>query len=119
MGRYMALICTTQRFTFRGVHQLTMGPHRESRHGHQYFLEISSLPEDVSAVRSVIKNELLPLLDGKDLLNIVASPTGEELVEWIHNQIKELGLGGNVLGVGLQETAKNRFVSSKTADHLL
>ena len=115
----MALIATTRRFSFRSVHSLNNGVHREKIHGHQYFLEVSSyacLHEEVAAV---VESKILPQLDGHDLTPLLPSATGEIIVEWIHARLLEEGLGTKVLGVALQETRKNRFVSSRSNVHLI
>src|SRR4051794_39996914 len=109
MGRRMARLTWTRRYSFRSVHALLVGHHRERKHGHQYFVEIgfSSRPGPPQET-SVAK--LLALLDRHTLPADYA--TGETLVEWWHRQLRLLELG--VIGVALQETRKNRFTSSAT-----
>lgn len=115
----MALIATTRRFSFRSVHSLINGVHREKVHGHQYFLEVSSYNCPHEEVDLVVEKKVIPALDGHDLTPLFKSATGEEIVEWIHMRLIEEGLNHKVLGVALQETRKNRFVSSRSNVHLI
>jgi len=115
----MALTCVTKCFAFRAVHSLSVGTHKESTHGHRYLIEVSSLIGAEQKVFEAVLQHILPCLEGRDLAKLVSIATGEVLVEWIHNQLNHLGHGSSVLGVALQETRKNRFVSSQTVEHLL
>ena len=114
MGRHMALMATTRRFSFRGTHSINDGVYRERRHGHQFFLEISFHGCSLIEVEHEITARILKPLDGHDLNQVVEPATGEMVVEWIQSQIDGSNLRGKILGVILQETAKNRFVSAHT-----
>ena len=115
----MALVATTRRFSFRSVHSLNIGAHREKFHGHQYFLEVSTYACPHEEVAAVVLSKILPRLDGHDLTPLMPVATGEAIVEWIHSALIDEGLGTKVLGVALQETRKNRFVSSRSNVHLI
>lgn len=110
----MALIATTRRFSFRGVHSLNTGTHREKLHGHQYFLEVSFHGCAAKDMEAEVEARILRPLDAHDITRLVAPATGEVLVEWIDEQLRASGLGPNLVGVALQETKKNRFVSSRS-----
>jgi 6-pyruvoyl-tetrahydropterin synthase len=119
MGGRMALVATSRRFVFRGVHSLTSGVHREKCHGHSYALEVSFHKCSVSDVDREVKTLITDVLDGHDLTSIVEPATGEVIVEWIHQRLEESPLRGKILGVALQETRKNRFVSARTDARLI
>jgi 6-pyruvoyl-tetrahydropterin synthase len=108
----MALIATTRRFSFRGVHSLLSGTHKEKVHGHEYFLEISFHSCPRRHIEREVQTRILSQLDGRDLTSSVTPATGEVLVEWIDRQLRESPVGPCVVGVALQETRKNRFVSA-------
>src|SRR5665213_365442 len=109
----MALSAVTKRYSFRGVHSLTEGVHREKFHGHQYFVEVSFNKASLQEVDEAVQGKILNILNGHDLSRTVNPATGEVLVEWIHAQLEE-ALRGKLLGVALQETRNNRFVSAKS-----
>jgi 6-pyruvoyl-tetrahydropterin synthase len=115
----MALSAVTKRYSFRAVHSLTEGEHREKFHGHQYFLEVSFQRASLSEVDSTVQEKILEVLDGHDLTSRIAPATGEVIVEWIHRELENSPLRGKLLGVTLQETRKNRFVSAKSIAHLI
>lgn len=115
----MALIATTRRYSFRGVHSLNTGVHREKTHGHQYFLEVSFHKCDVEDVNREVMKQVLEKLDMRDLTHVLEPATGEVLVEWIHDQLDVALPGGKILGVALQETRKNRFVSGRSNARLI
>jgi len=109
----MPRLTAGRRFRFQSVHSLNTGFHRERKHGHDYILEVYFSPEITLKLHSFVSETLLPRLHGRDLNSVVHPATGEKLVEWIHEQIRsrdELAIG--VHAVALQETTKNRFVSS-------
>jgi 6-pyruvoyl-tetrahydropterin synthase len=115
----MALMATTRRYSFRAVHSLDSGIHREKFHGHQYFVEISferCLPADVDRV---VEKKILRVLEGHDLARLISPATGEMTVEWIQRELDASPLGAKILGVALQETRKNRFVSARTVPQLI
>lgn len=115
----MALICSTRRFSFRAVHHLNVGAHIEAVHGHQYFVELSSTPEALAQVCDLFESKILPRLEGHDICQVVSPATGELIVEWIDNEFKKLGVSSSILGIAIQETRKNRFVSRRTVEQLL
>lgn len=112
----MALVATTRRFSFRSVHSLNNGVHREKIHGHQYSLEVTFYGSGaLDEVTAKVNELILARLDGHDLSQLMSASTGESLVEWIHERlVTEGGLKGKILGVALQETKKNRFLSGRS-----
>ncbi|MGZ3723609.1 MAG: 6-carboxytetrahydropterin synthase [Bdellovibrionales bacterium] len=115
----MALSATTKRYSFRGVHSLTSGVHREKYHGHQYFLEVSFEKCLLADIDHVVKEKILTVLDGHDLTKKINPATGEVIVEWIQAQLDATPLRAKILGVALQETRKNRFVSARSVAQLI
>ncbi len=95
----------TRRYAFQAVHKLdSIG---ERMHGHEYFLEVTftgSVDEADRAVAPVLKR-----LHGREL-SFIEPATGERIVDWIHEQIALPSLKA----VALQETRKNRFISTKS-----
>lgn len=110
----MALVATTQRFSFRAVHSLHTGSRLEPRHGHQFFVEISYPSAAGAEVESVFKKQLGTRLDGQDLRLLVPVVSGEMLVEWIHEQLIQALSPEKILAVAIQETRKNRFLSARS-----
>src|SRR4051812_43814317 len=110
----MALTALTRRYSFRGVHSLTTGVHREKLHGHQYYLEVSfrGLPEE--EVSRLVETEVIAQLDGRDLTAQIFPATGEKIVEWIDERLRASPIGTQILAVCLQETRKNRFISRRS-----
>ncbi|HMN69878.1 MAG TPA: 6-carboxytetrahydropterin synthase [Bdellovibrionales bacterium] len=100
----------TRRYPFQSVHSLTVGPQRELRHGHQYYLEVSFEGRDIDAVDQVVSREILDGIDRQEL-DLSPSPTCEVLVNFIAERLRASTIGKRVRGVALQETAKNRFVA--------
>jgi 6-pyruvoyl-tetrahydropterin synthase len=115
----MALMAFTKRYSFRSVHSLNTGLHREQLHGHEYFVEVTLRAPDFKAADAVLEEQVLSRLHARDLSAVIAPATGEVLVEWIHARLNETPLAPALLGVALQETRKNRFVSSDSNVHLL
>ncbi len=115
----MALSATTKRYSFRGVHSLTSGFYLEKYHGHQYFVEVSFEKCLLADVDRVVTEKILNVLDGHDLTKNISPATGEVIVEWIHSQLDGTPLRAKILGVALQETRKNRFVSARSIGHLI
>ncbi len=111
----MALIATTTRFSFRGTHSLITGARKEKRHGHQYYLEVTTAPRDQALAQNEVEVKILPELDRHDLTKLVTHSTGEWLVEWIYDRLQTTPLQGKILALALQETRKNRFVSGRSA----
>jgi 6-pyruvoyl-tetrahydropterin synthase len=114
----MALTAVTKRYSFRGVHSLESGVHREKYHGHFYAFEVSFQNARLGEIDRVVSETVLSVLDGHDLTKIAAPATGEVLVEWIHNALAPR-LKEKLLGVALQETRKNRFVSAGSVVQLI
>lgn len=110
----MAVVARTRRFLFRSVHSLQSGPRKERRHGHQYYLEVTTTGDSWS-IDGLVREKILKALDGRDLTGFIEPATGEVLVEWIHDQLNRVTIpDSQVLAVALQETRKNRFVSSNS-----
>ena len=107
-------MATTRRFSFRAVHSLQVGLHREKMHGHEYFLEVSFHSCEREAIERVVRERVLSRLHGHDLTKIIQPATGEVLVEWIHDQLAESDFAARMIGVVIQETRKNRFVSGRS-----
>lgn len=115
----MALSAVTKRYSFRAVHSLSSGVHQEKCHGHQYFVEVSFEKCLVADVDGVVQEKILNALDGHDLTGHMNPATGEVIVEWIQAQLDATPLRSKILGVALQETRKNRFVSARTVAQLI
>lgn len=106
------LTTTTRRYSFQALHQLNaLG---EGKHGHDFHLEICFAGTTIECADKVFNEVLKPRLQGRDLGEFLDVPTGEMLVQWIHKELLRSPLGPFVLGVALQETPKNRFISSMT-----
>jgi hypothetical protein len=110
----MALIATTRRYSFRAVHSLNSGEHKERFHGHEYFLEVSFQGCAPTPIDEWTQQNILSACSGHDLTSIVAPATGEVLVEWIQSQFDKSPLAAHILAIALQETRKNRFVSARS-----
>lgn len=100
----------TKRFTARVQHHLTAL--KEGRHGHSCGIEVSLTrpfePGDCDRIEELV----IALLDGKDLNPLFKTPSGENIVEWIFSEIHRV-YTSDLVGVALQETSKNRFLSSR------
>jgi 6-pyruvoyl-tetrahydropterin synthase len=105
----MAVTHRTLCYRFRSVHQLDSGPQREQRHGHEYRLEVTSELTSTETLDRGVKSLILPALDKKDLTGVISPATGEVIVEWIESKLRELP---GLVAVAVQETRKNRFISS-------
>jgi 6-pyruvoyl-tetrahydropterin synthase len=115
----MAVVTKTRSFTFRCVHELNSGPRREVRHGHEYKLEVTwraadvDTDSDVDVVAASVSDAVLGLvlnkLDRHDLTGLIEPATGEVIVEWIHTQLRDTP---GIVAIAIQETLKNRFISS-------
>ncbi|MBX3022287.1 MAG: hypothetical protein KF799_11495 [Bdellovibrionales bacterium] len=105
-------VTTTRRYSFKSVHALHVGLHRERTHGHEYALEVSFENHSASAVDEAVESLVLKRLHGHELGGELDPATGEVLVEWIHRRLRNSTVGLAIVGVALQETRKNRFVSS-------
>jgi 6-pyruvoyl-tetrahydropterin synthase len=109
----MGRLIWTRRYSFQSVHSLKAGAHVESLHGHQYFLEVSFDGRDIDAVDAVVEREVLKPLHAREVEDIRPS-TGECIVDWIDNRLRQSNIGARIIAVALQETRKNRFVSAHT-----
>lgn len=114
MGGPMGMMTLTRRYFFQSVHALTEGARIESTHGHGYHLEITGENVSPDEIDAVYEELIQPRLHGKRLVGELEPSTGEHIVDWIHDQLLKSAVADRVRGVALQETAKNRFVSSKT-----
>jgi hypothetical protein len=104
---------------FRTVHALVSGVHREEYHGHNCALEITFHKCEVAEVDREVQREVLSRLDAHDLGQVIQPPTGEVLVEWIHQQLEQSALKNKIIAVAVQETRKNRFVSARSDPRLI
>lgn len=108
----MAVSTTTRRYSFKSVHALHVGLHRERTHGHEYNLEVTFSGASVASVDEQVEALILSHVHGHELSGELDPATGEILVEWAHRELAKSALSKNILAVALQETRKNRFVSS-------
>lgn len=115
----MALMATTRRYMFRSVHFLDAGDHREKIHGHQFSLEVSFEHAEIAEVDRVVNEKVVAALDAHDITRVLSPATGENIVEWIHAQLSDSPLAKNILGVAIQETRKNRFVSARSVVQII
>lgn len=114
MDGRMGVITLTRRYFFQSVHALVAGSRIESLHGHGYHLEVTSIDSSPDEIDEVYEQSIEPWLHGKHLKDELQPSTGEHLVDWIHQQFLKSDLKDRIKAVALQETAKNRFVSSWT-----
>lgn len=105
----MGELTWTRRYSFQSVHSLDVGVMRERKHGHRYHLEITFGSRDINRIDKIVESAVLQRLHGREVLEIHPS-TGENIVEWIDKTLR--AEGADILAVALQETRKNRFVSS-------
>lgn len=108
----MALSTTTRRYSFKSVHALHVGVHRERTHGHEYNLEVTFAGAPAHAVDEQVEALVSAQLHGRELGGELDPATGEVLVDWVHRKLVSGPLASCVLAVAIQETRKNRFVSS-------
>jgi 6-pyruvoyl-tetrahydropterin synthase len=113
------LIVCTRRYGFQAVHRLVVGLHKERLHGHHYDLEVSLASGGdqilTGALEDLVESLVIDRLHGRDLTKIVNPATGENLVNWIDEKLRqEPRLACRLRAVALQETRKNRFVSAKS-----
>lgn len=108
----MGELIWTRRYPFQSVHALHAGAVVERAHGHQYFLEVSFEGRDIDGADSIIE-KLVSHLHATEITEVNPS-TGEMIVEWIDAQLRSGPLSPRLRAVALQETRKNRFVSSRT-----
>lgn len=81
----------------------------EGLHGHYCHVEISLARPFKSPIDEQIARMVIEPLDGKILNGLLKHPTGEEIISWVYQQLKELEWANQVVAVALQETRKNRF----------
>jgi len=103
---------TTRRYMFQAMHRLEAL--NEGKHGHHFYLELCFAGASVELADACYREVIEPRVHGRDLGELLENPTGEELVQWIHKELLRSRLGPFLLGVALQETPKNRYVSSMT-----
>ncbi len=113
----MRKITFTKRFVARVQHRLVQVPYPEVRHGHACKIEITLSKAWEQQFIELVRQYILQYLDGQLLNDTLPVATGENLVEWIFTELEKSVLGKDLLGVCVQETLKNRFVSSR--NHLL
>lgn len=107
----MAELTWTRRYSFQSVHSLNSGALKERLHGHHYHLEITFTGRDINEVDEWIENQLLAKVHGVELKELQPS-TGENIVNWIHDELLKTFLAPRLKAVALQETRKNRFIST-------
>lgn len=106
-------LTSTRRFTLQCTHRLPdLG---EGLHGHHFYVEVTVRGADHILLDQVFTSSVYSRLHGRDLSETLEKPTGEYLVQWIHETLLRSPLGATVLGVSVEETKKNRFTSSMTA----
>jgi 6-pyruvoyl-tetrahydropterin synthase len=115
----MALSAITRRYSFRAVHSLSSGAHPEKSHGHEYIFEVSFEKALVADIDRTVEDKIVRVLHGSDLTRTIFPATGEMIVEWIQTQLDTTPLRAKILGVALQETRKNRFVSARSVPQLV
>ncbi len=117
----MAVMHSTVCLEFRACHQLTAGSHIEAVHGHHYRIEVTTQSglNDPEFIYQWTRENVVAVLDRRNLAHQFKTSTGECLVEWIDTKLRQSPFGESVVGVFLQETLKNRFVSSRTESYLL
>lgn len=119
------MIQLTRRYQFRAIHRLADpdGPD-EGLHGHHYALEItveapmneqSHWIADRDALDSLVREKVLCLYDKSDLNQFLPFTSGEYLAWDIANRLTP-ELGKRLKNVSLQETRKNLFYISGTAE---
>lgn len=101
-----------RRFGFEAAHRLPRhaGDCREL-HGHSYTLVVSiegpvdprtGMVLDFADVKSVVRREVIDLVDHRDLNAVLDNPTAEELAVWIWNRLR--GSLPGLVEVELRET---------------
>ena len=108
----MGLVTTTRRYMFQSTHKL--GSLQEGKHGHHFYLEVIFQGAPVALADQCYHEKIEARVHGKDLSEVADPPTGEMLAQWIHKQLLVSPLGKHLLGVAVQETPKNRYISSMT-----
>lgn len=101
----------TRRYVFQSLHHLpSLG---EGKHGHHMHLELSFSKVRAEVVDQIYATELAPELHGREI-SVVSPATGENIVEWIHERLLETSLGPHLHAVAIQETDKNRYISTRS-----
>ncbi len=108
----MGLVTTTRRYMFQSTHQL--GSLQEGKHGHHFYLELTFAGAPVALADQFYRERIEPKVHERDLSEVADPPTGEMLAQWIHKQLLLSPLGKHLIGVAVQETPKNRYISSMT-----
>ena len=107
----------TKRFRLRGVHSLFDRNHQEPRHGHEYWLEVSwkSPSMAVNELSTLVNTLIVDPWDARNWANKnLLQASGELLVEEFDRLLRESEAGSFLMGVQLQETSKNKFISSNS-----
>jgi len=108
----MAVITRTDVFHFRATHHLDGGPAPEALHGHDYRLEVTTSDVDRARVVEVVTKHVVAVLHGRQIE--IAPATGENIVEWIDQRLRDSDLRHHLRASSLRETPKNRFVSARS-----
>jgi len=110
----MGRVTWTRRYQFQSVHSLNVCDLQERLHGHDFQLEVCCSSDQIHRLDELIKKEILPQIHGRNLNQLLSPATGELLVEWIDAKLRRSKLSPFLVGIALQETRKNRFVSAKS-----
>ena len=110
----MARVTSTRRYQFQSVHSLHVGALSEHLHGHDFQLEVTVRGGEIQAVDEWVEHEILAAVHGRELNSLLDPATGEALVEWIDQRLRQSPWAEKLIGVALQETRKNRFVSARS-----
>lgn len=91
-------------------------------HGHNYQLEVTvkGNPDPIHGMTiardvldQIVKKKILDVFDHRYLNNQLEHTSGEWIVSEWHKILQESELGHQLVGLQLQETAKNRFLSPR------
>ncbi len=93
-------------FTFEAAHVLPYHQGKCARlHGHSYRLEVGlrgalhtqgpgrGMIEDFESIKSVVKREIIDLLDHQSLNELIENPTCERIVLWIWERLQPVLAG--------------------------
>ena len=85
-------------FDFEAAHRLPRHPGKcRDLHGHSYRLLVtvyrdvdpeSGLAIDFSELKRVVRDEIIGVVDHKNLNDLIDNPTAERICEWIWNRLK-------------------------------
>lgn len=110
MAVNQARVTHTRRYVFQSVHRLNAL--NEGKHGHHFYLELSFKTGNIELADQCFKDYVATKLHAKEIP--IAPASGENIAEWIHNELLRSPLGPDLVAVALQETDKNRYLSSRS-----